>query len=66
MPVSHVLPRTIAAPVSKAVLQLPVPPGMLLDYPIDEFNDFLAMECVYVTPEPVPAGELPSPGVDIV
>ncbi len=57
MPVNHVLPCTIAASVSKAVLQLPVPPGMLLDYSIDELNDFLATECVYATPEPVPAGE---------
>ncbi len=43
--------------MSKAVLQLPVPQGLLLSYPMDELNDFWAQECVYATPGPVPALE---------
>ncbi len=55
--IATVLPRVKPAPVSKSLLAPPIPQGMIVDYPMDELDAFLAQECVYSVPVPVPSTE---------
>ncbi len=41
--------------VVRAVMEPPIPPGLVVDFDPDEIDAFLAEECVYATPvTPVP------------